>query len=349
MRERKKNFFPFQIKKIISFFSFRKRNKKIKIKFDLFKDNIIFYLGSTFLILFTFIFILRYYQSLNQNNKKSVLSYQIDYKKNPINDKLFVLKPVLKEGVYSFPVLSAQSVIALDLDSGVSLYEKKPDLSLLPASITKLITAMVALESFDKNAVFTFGGKYIDGQKMGLVKGEGVKVIDLINAILVYSANDAAYLLAENYPGGVSNFVSAMNEKVRDLGALNTNFENPTGFDGGNHKTTARDLVVIAKAAIENPDIREIVKKKDIIIESSDRKFRHYLTNTNKLLGEVDGVMGVKTGWTENARENLITYYERNDHRILIILLGSQDRFGETKDIINWINSSYDWLWVEVK
>ena len=335
-----------KLKNKIFFFPFfrLKRNKAGKL---LAKDRLIIYLSSAFVIIFFFIFISHQKQEVKKTS--SVLSYQMDYKKVPLEDKVFVLKPVLKEGVFSFPVLSAQSVIVLDLDSNTSLYEKNPDLSLLPASITKLVTALVALESFDLNAVFTFNGQFIDGQKMGLVRGESVKVIDLVNALLVYSANDAAYLLAENYPGGVEGFVLAMNKKASDLGAVNTHFENPTGFDGGNHKTTARDLVLIAKAALENPEIKAIVRKKEINIESADGKIKHHLVSTNKLLGEVDGVLGLKTGWTENARENLITYYEKDDHRLLFILLGSQDRFGETKELIDWINSSYNWLWVEAK
>lgn len=323
------------------FFKLKRNRKKIFLT----KDPLLIYLSSAFVVIFFLIFL----SNQRQPAKSSVLSYQMDYKKIPLEDKVFVLRPVLKEGIFSFPVLSAQSVIAIDLESNTSLYEKNPDLSLLPASITKLVTALVALESFDINTVLTFNGENIDGQKMGLVKGESLKVIDLINALLVYSANDAAYLLAESYPGGVESFVLAMNQKAQDLGAFNTHFENPTGFDGGSHKTTARDLVAIAKAALENQDILSIVQKKEVDIESVDGKMKHHLVNTNKLLGEVEGVLGLKTGWTENARENLITYYNKNGHRLLIILLGSQDRFGETKELLNWINSSFDWLWVEVK
>lgn len=333
----KDKFFPF------SFLNLRKEQTKRWLA----RDPLIIYLSSTFVVIFFFI-LMSYDPKQKAIKPGSVLSYQIDYKKAPLEDKVFVLKPVLKEGVFSFPVLSAQSVVVLDLDSNTSLYEKNPDLLLLPASITKLVTALVALESFDPNAVFTFDGQFIDGQKMGLVKDESVRVIDLINALLVYSANDAAYLLAKNYPGGVQGFVSAMNKKAIDLGAFNTHFENPTGFDGGNHKTTARDLVLIAKAALENSEIKAIVRKKEINIESVDGQMKHHLVNTNKLLGEVNGVLGLKTGWTENARENLITYYEKDDHRLLFILLGSQDRFGETKELIDWVNSSYDWLWVSV-
>lgn len=324
-------------------------SKKSETRFLNEKNYFLIYLSSTFLITFFLILVFNLEKNTKLNRKilDSVLSYQVDYKKDPLEDKVFVLRPVLKEGVYSFPILSAQSVIALDIESDISLYEKNPDLFLLPASITKIVTALVAIDFFDENEALVFKGQKVDGQIMGLVGGEMIKVIDLINALLVYSANDAAYLLAENYPGGVRGFVLAMNEKAKELGAVSTNFENPTGFDGGNHKTTARDLVKITKSALQNPVIASIVKKKEVVISSIDGQIVHKLVNTNKLLGEVDGVLGVKTGWTENARENLITYYEKDGLRLLIVLLGSQDRFNETRQLIDWIKSSYDWLWVE--
>ncbi|BCX14619.1 MAG: hypothetical protein KatS3mg088_302 [Patescibacteria group bacterium] len=334
-----------KVKKILSLTSLS-INKKTFYSSD--SHFFLFFLASTCFLISLFLIVV-FPKSVRKVSHGEVLSLQMDYKRIPLKDRVFVLKPVLKNGVFSFPILSAQSVIGLDLDTNVTLYEKNPDLPVLPASITKLVTAMVALESFDKNALFSFNGEYIDGQKMGLLKGERMKVIDLINALLVYSANDAAYLLAENYPGGVEAFVQAMNEKAASLGALNTHFENPTGFDGQNHKTTASDLMLISKAAIDNPDILDIVKKKEIDLVSSDGKIRHNLKNTNKLLGILDGVVGLKTGWTENARENLVTYFVKDNHHLLIVLLGSQDRFGETKELIDWIFSSYDWLWVEAK
>jgi D-alanyl-D-alanine carboxypeptidase (penicillin-binding protein 5/6) len=160
---------------------------------------------------------------------------------------------------------------------------------------------------------------------------------------LIYSANDAAEVLAANYDGGREAFVQAMNEKANELNLINTHFENPTGFDGGRHFSTARDLIRVAIVAMQNPRFSNIVKQKEKVVASIDGAIKHKLISTNQLLSEVDGVKGVKTGWTENARENLVTYIERDGKRIMIALLGSQDRFGETKELISWIYNNYEW------
>lgn len=250
--------------------------------------------------------------------------------------------PVLAESA-TFPVLSAQGVIATDRDSGVFLYEKNPDQELLPASTTKIMTALVALDYYPKDLVLEIPEIRVEGQKMGLVRGEKITVENLLYGLLVYSANDAAEALAAGYPGGREFFIEAMNRKAKELHLTKTEFVNPSGLDASGHHSTARDMTLLAEVAMRDPFFSEIVSTKEIIIRSEDGKIVHRLKNINELLGEVEGVRGVKTGWTENARENLVTYVERGDKRILIGLLGSQDRFGETKELIDWIFENYDW------
>lgn len=248
----------------------------------------------------------------------------------------------------NFPVLSAQAALAIDIDSGVTLYEKNPDLKLLPASTTKIITAMVAIDYYPLDKVLTIGEIKVEGQKMNLVKGEQLKVADLLYGLLVYSANDAAEALAQNYLGGKGGFVKAMNDKAQELHLTNSHFTNPTGLDGENHYSTARDLIRASYVAVQNDTFAEIVKTKEKTIVSEDGKIKHLLANINKLLETVDGVVGIKTGWTQDARENLVSYVNRNNHRIMIALLGSQDRFGETKELIDWIFVNYEWKEVTV-
>lgn len=256
--------------------------------------------------------------------------------------KTFHPLPVL--GVSSvFPVLSAQGVMAVDISSGISLYEKNPDNTLLPASTTKIVTALVALDIFPLDQIITVGKIRSDGQKMGLSYGEQIKVEDLLYGLLVYSANDAAEALAQAYPGGRDAFIIAMNAKAEELNMNKSKFQNPVGYDGESQISTARDLVRISEAAMRNPEFAKIVGTKDINITDLTGKKKYNLRNINELLGVVPGVMGVKTGWTENARENLVTYMERDDHKIMIAILGSQDRFGETKELIDWIFRSYKW------
>lgn len=243
----------------------------------------------------------------------------------------------------SFPVLSGQGIIAVDSDSNVTLYEKDADNELYPASTTKILTALVALDYYKPDQVITVLDPTVDGQKMGLVTGEQMTFDNMINGLLIYSANDAAVTLADNYPGGRDSFVNAMNNKARELNLTNSHFANPIGLDDPTQLTTARDMVRLAEIAMKNPVFAKIVGTKEKIITDITGKMSYDLTNVNQLLGKVDGVMGVKTGWTEAARENLVTYVVRNDHKVFIALLGSQDRFGETTELINWIYSSYSW------
>lgn len=246
-------------------------------------------------------------------------------------------------GQAPFPILSAEAALGVDIDSGVSLYEKNADTPLLPASTTKIITALVAMDYYPPDMELNVPKINVDGQKMGLIAGEKIKARDLLNGLLVYSTNDAAETLAQNFPGGRDLFIAAMNIKARQLSLDHSNFKNPSGLDGNTQVTTARDLIRVAQVAMQNPTFAKIVATKEITVKSQDGKIVHKLTNINKLLGAVPGVMGVKTGWTENARENLVTFVVRDGHRVMIALLGSSDRFGETKELIDWIFSSYSW------
>lgn len=290
-----------------------------------------------YLLILSFVFISTTAISLTPNFKNEVTKVlgEKTIKKYPD-------LPVLKESA-TFPILSAQSVMAVDLVSGVTLYEKDPNKTLLPASTTKIVTALVALDTYEMDQVLKVGRVNVEGQKMGLVWGEQITFRDLLYGLLVYSGNDAAEVLAQNHPGGRDLFIGLMNKKAKDLGLTNTHFSNPTGLDNGSQYSTTRDLVVVSKVAMKNPVFAEAVSTKEKIVKSVDGRFTHRLTNINKLLEEVPGVLGVKTGWTENARENLVSYIERDGRRVMIVVLGSSDRFGETKELINWIFENYTW------
>ena len=268
--------------------------------------------------------------------------------------KIFPPNPVLAAssslpaGRQDFPILSAQGALAVDLDSGVSLYEKNPDTKLLPASTTKIVTGLVALDSYPLDQIVTIGRKNVVGQKMGLYQGEQISVENLLYGLLVYSANDAAEALAMNYPGGYDAFIVAMNAKAKNLSMINSNFQNPVGLDGLNQVTTAQDLIRASEVAMRMPEFAKIVGTKSISFTDVSGKIKYNLKNINELLGVVPGVLGIKTGWTENARENLVTYIERDGHKVMIAVLGSQDRFGETKELIDWIFVNYNWQEVKL-
>jgi D-alanyl-D-alanine carboxypeptidase (penicillin-binding protein 5/6) len=290
-----------------------------------------------YLALLSFVFISTSALALSNNFEKII---NIVYPQK--NTKEYSPLPTLKDDA-KFPILSAQSVMAVDLVSGVTLYEKDPNKALLPASTTKIVTALVAMDTYQPDQILKVGRVNVVGQKMGLYMGEEMKFIDLLSGLLIYSANDAAEVLANNHPGGRDLFIGLMNKKVKDLGLNNTHFSNPTGLDNGAQFSTTRDLAVVAKVAMQNPTFAQIVGTKEKTVKSVDGRFMHRLVNINRLLGEVPGVLGVKTGWTENARENLVTYVERGDRKVMTVVLGSSDRFGETKELIEWIFNNYTW------
>jgi D-alanyl-D-alanine carboxypeptidase (penicillin-binding protein 5/6) len=305
------------------------------MKFLKINNSLFFYF-----VLLSFIFIVTISLALSKREKDEI---QVNSKPVETKTKEFIPNPVLKDNSKTFPIVSAQAALAIDLSSMTPLYEKNPDLSLLPASTTKIVTALVAMDFYQEDDVLRVDGIKTDGQKMGLFEGENITAGNLLDGLLIFSANDAAEVLAQNYPGGKDQFVRAMNEKAEVYNLKNTHFENPTGFDGNNHYSTAKDLIIIAIEAMRIPKFAQRVKQEGKLVTSVDGVVKHKLITTNKLLGEIDGVLGVKTGWTENARENLVTYLNKDGKHIMIALLGSQDRFGETKEIINWIFENYEW------
>lgn len=252
------------------------------------------------------------------------------------------IPPVSKN--LSVPAISARAVLIKDLATDTVLYQKDATTSYPIASTTKIITALVASEYFKQNTVLTIGkSANIPGSRVGLTAGEDLTFRSLLYGMLLNSGNDAAFALAENYPGGILGFVSAMNKKVMNLGLKNTHFDNPAGFDSPNHYSSASDLAVITQEALKDSTLARIFATKETNIVSVDKKYSHQLFNLNRLLSDVKGVLGVKTGTTEEAKENLVTLVERDGHKILLVVLGSSDRFPETTKLIDWAYSNFDW------
>lgn len=242
------------------------------------------------------------------------------------------------------PELTAHAVLVKDLATGTILYQKDASIPMPIASTTKIMTALVASEYFRSNSVLTVrDGAGIVGARVGLFKGEDLTFRSLLYGMLLSSGNDAAYTIAENFEGGVLGFVSAMNKKATALNLLNTHFDNPAGFDSPKHYSTASDLAKITQEALKDSQLTRIFSTRQTKIVSLDKKYQHRLSNLNKLLSEVAGVLGVKTGKTEAAKENLITLVERGGHQVLIVVLGSDDRFNESKKLIDWTYDNFQW------
>lgn len=242
------------------------------------------------------------------------------------------------------PSTTARGVYVLDLGSETVLFENHSDLKIPIASTTKIMTALVASEYFNPNSVLTVNdGAGIGGSKIGLSKGETMDFRSLLFGLLLNSGNDVAYTIAENYPGEIMGFVSAMNKKVNLMGLKNTHFQNPAGLDHPDHYSSAKDLGKITVQALKNMELARIFATKDTTVTSVDKKYTHQLHNLNKLLSSVAGVLGVKTGYTEEAKENLVTLVDRENHRVLLVVLGSDDRFGESTKLIDWAYSNFVW------
>jgi serine-type D-Ala-D-Ala carboxypeptidase (penicillin-binding protein 5/6) len=251
--------------------------------------------------------------------------------------------PLPKDNTIQIPSVSATAIIIKDLESGVLLYVKDPDKKVPIASTTKIMTALVASDYFKANDVLEAKDiSLVSGSSMGLKSGEKLTFRSLLYGMLLNSGNDAAYTLADNYPGGRNDFIDAMNAKSSKIGLVNTHFDNPAGFDSDNHYSSAFDLAKIAEEAIANNQLARIVSTKETTVFSIDKESEHDLKNLNKLL-DMPGVLGIKTGTTPAAKENLVGLIERDGHKILTVVLGSNDRFGETEKLINWSYSNFTW------
>lgn len=242
------------------------------------------------------------------------------------------------------PQISAEAVLIKDIPSGIILYSKNSKEIYSPASTTKIVTALVALDYYQLDDVLTVQSDNIQGRVMGLVKKEQITFEALLNGMLIHSANDAAYALAENYPGGLAKFVEKMNDKVFDLGLTNTHLTNPAGFDDKNHFSTAEDLVKVSLYGLNNKLFSKIVSTKRIVVSDVTYSYFHDLINVNELLGKIAGVAGVKTGQTENGGEILISEVKKKDTLVIIAVLKSKERFADTEKLINYIYTNYNWL-----
>jgi serine-type D-Ala-D-Ala carboxypeptidase (penicillin-binding protein 5/6) len=234
------------------------------------------------------------------------------------------------------PILTAQGVYIADLATFTPLYQRASLERLYPASTTKIITALVAMDLYKLNDVVTIGKVKDEGQVMGLVAGEHISIENLLYGMLVYSGNDAAYAIADHY--GYEGFISLMNKKASDLGMTNSRFLNPAGLDQQGHFSTPFDMALAGRAVLKNPELKHMVSTKEITVSDENYTIFHRLSNVNELLGQIQGVGGLKTGYTELAGENLISFYKRPDGReFLIVVMKSTDRFADTKEIISWL------------
>ena len=243
------------------------------------------------------------------------------------------------------PSLATASYLAQDRATSLTLAQANADTARPIASITKLITAIVILSRHSVEETVTIGtlpDYPIDADTMGLRTGETYRVGDLVRAALVPSANDAADALAIFDAGSTAAFAQRMNAKMSQWGITDTHFSNPSGLDDIGNQASARALAKIGGLALVQPLLREAVGLSDItVVSGSGRSFS--LHTTNQLLA-VTGFRGIKTGYTGAAGECFIGLTSVQGHDVITVVLGSQDRFADTRALVNYIGRNYTWL-----
>lgn len=235
--------------------------------------------------------------------------------------------------------ISAKSVLMYDLTTNKTLYERDSTTRRPMASITKIMTAIISLENRPRqNRYVVHADNLVGEDSMGLTSGEVLTLEDLLYGLMLPSGNDAAEVLASNSPLGRQGFIKAMNDKAKSLGLTDTSYSNPSGLQGdGVQYTTAADLLVITRYALDTfPIFAKIVSTPEHdIIETTNHKAYHLANETN-LLTTYPGVRGVKTGYTPEAGLCLVTYLDYSGHKIIGIVLASENRRGEMKELLDY-------------
>lgn len=236
------------------------------------------------------------------------------------------------------PIITAESALVYDLTSERTLFSKTPEKKLPMASLTKIMTAIVALESAKKDDEYLVSGEDIIGENsMGLSIGETLTLKELLYGLILTSGNDAAETLASNFPRGRAQFIVAMNNKAKALGLNSTHFTNPTGLEGdGKQYTTVSDLLVITKYGLQFSIFKEVAGTFIHNIPYSENHKAFYLENQTNLISSYPGVFGVKDGYTPEAGLCLVTYLNYKGHKIIGIILGSDNRRQEMKDLLDY-------------
>lgn len=259
--------------------------------------------------------------------------------------------PVYQTGDLSaveLPDMTAPAVYVMDRESGAILYHKDDELARYPASTAKMMTALVARKIYSLDQTFTIQEEaFTTGSTAGLKLGEKMTVRELMYALLIPSGNDAAFVFANHHPLGYQGFIDQMNQTAQELHLEHTTFRNVSGLDIEGESSTARDLAILANEVMKDPFLRQIVGTKQTLITDTTGTIPHVLNSTQELLGVVPGVVGIKTGTTDFAGENLITEVDRDGHQVIFVVLGSKDRFSETKELIDWVFANYHWEKIE--
>ncbi|HXK34099.1 MAG TPA: D-alanyl-D-alanine carboxypeptidase family protein [Dehalococcoidia bacterium] len=253
------------------------------------------------------------------------------------------IQPVRNADAPPPPPVTAAAAVVVDGESGRVLYDLNAHERRAPASTTKIMTAIVALEgvSEDMWVVSDINGDEMVGSSiMGLRRGMYIQMRDLLYGLMLPSGNDAAVEIAKNTWGTEERFVEKMNEKVAELGLGDTHFENPHGLDRREHYSTAYDLAMIGRYAMGNEEFRRIVASR---VYELPRPIGYVLQNGNTLLNKYPGADGLKIGWTDRAGWTLVASATRDGHRVFVTVLDSEDRDADASALLEWAFTTHQW------
>ena len=239
------------------------------------------------------------------------------------------------------PKINSRAAVVLDRNTGQVLYGKNESSKRAMASTTKIMTAMVVIQNTNLSNTVTISKKAAGtgGSRLKLKPGDKVSVRDLLYGLLLRSGNDAAVALAEYVGGDIEGFVSLMNETADMLGLSHTHFVTPHGLDSAEHYTTAYELALLADYALQNEVFANIVATKSTIININRKK--RAISNTNELLGNLAGVYGVKTGFTNGAGRCLVTSIKRGNLDVICVVLGADTKKDRTRDSVKLIEYTF--------
>jgi D-alanyl-D-alanine carboxypeptidase (penicillin-binding protein 5/6) len=234
--------------------------------------------------------------------------------------------------VNAFPGAAASYLVIAD---GAPLWATEAHRRLPPASLTKLMTALLVVDEARVDAIVTVGAAATraGGARMGLAQGTRIRVSELLAGLMLRSANDACLALAQHVAGSETAFVARMNARAQALGLADTRFANACGFDAPNHHSSASDLARLAQLAIDTPQLARLMAANRHVARTVEGRAL-VLENTNVLLGLVPGLAGVKTGYTERAGHCLIGYAVRDGRGVLVVLLRAKDRWWDAVAMI---------------
>ena len=240
---------------------------------------------------------------------------------------------------------SARAAVLYQPDTNIFLYEKNSSLPLKMASTTKIMTALVAIESAPLDTPLSVPSEAagIEGTSLYLSEGDTGTLSDFLYALMLSSANDAAATIAINLSGSIEAFAEKMNERAAELELQNTHFENPHGLDADQHYTSAKDLAILAAEALQNPSFAEIVATERKTIYLNGGETVRHLTNHNRLLRSFDGVCGVKTGFTRASGRCLVSAAEKNGVRIIAVTLDCPNDWQEHTTLLHEGLSSFQY------